>query len=130
MKKEPGKFSVRSRASSFRYAFKGLVLFFTTQPNALIHAVAAVIAVTLGFLFDITAWEWGLVIIAIGLVLASEAFNTSIEFLTDLVSPGYNEKAGKVKDLAAAAVLISAIIAAALGCIVFLPRILLFFQGS
>lgn len=128
MKKDREKFSVRSRLSSFRYAWNGLKVFFHTQHNSWIHAVAAVVVVTAGFLFGLERWEWSMVIIAIGAVLAAEAINTAIEFLTDLVSPGYNEKAGKIKDLAAAGVLIASIGAAIIGAIVFLPHILLLFQ--
>lgn len=124
MEKEPVKFSVRSRIKSFSFAISGLVTFFRTQHNAWIHALAAALAIALGFFFHLARWEWAMVIIAIGLVFITEAVNTAIEFLTDLVSPGYNEKAGKVKDLAAAAVLIAAVTAVFLGVLVFLPHIL------
>jgi diacylglycerol kinase len=49
--------------------------------------------------------------------------NTAIEFLTDIVSPDYNLKAKKVKDVAAGAVLISAIAAVVIGAVVFLPKL-------
>ena len=61
---------------------------------------------------------------AIGMVLAAEAVNSSIEALCDLVSPGYNEAIKKAKDLAAGAVLILAIAAATVGLIIFIPKIL------
>jgi diacylglycerol kinase (ATP) len=127
MEKEPVKFSVRSRVKSFGFAFKGLKVFFRTQHNAWIHALAAGMAILLGFFFHIERWEWCFVITAIGLVFITEAINTAIEFLTDLVSPGFNEKAGRVKDLAAAAVLIASIIALFIGCIIFLPHVSSYF---
>lgn len=124
MKKENERFSVRSRLSSFRYAYNGLKVFFRTQHNSWLHAVATVVVIGAGFIFNIERWEWGLVVLAIGLVLVAEALNTAVEFLTDLVSPGYNEKAGKIKDLAAAAVLLASVVAVIIGVIVFLPYIL------
>ena len=128
MKKEQDKFSVRSRLNSFRYAYNGLKIFFRTQHNAWIHAAAAAAVIISGFILDLEGWEWTLIVLAIGFVLAAEAVNTAIEFLTDLVSPEYNEKAGKIKDLAAAAVLIASVTAAIIGVVVFLPYILLMLQ--
>ncbi|MFT7604583.1 MAG: diacylglycerol kinase, partial [Saprospiraceae bacterium] len=100
---------LRKRIESFRFAFAGIAHFVKSEPNVIIHLIAAAIAVGMGFFFAITTIEWCLVIFAIGLVLSAEAFNTSIEYLTDLVSPDYHELAGKTKDVAAAAVLLTAI---------------------
>ncbi|PKP16473.1 MAG: diacylglycerol kinase, partial [Bacteroidetes bacterium HGW-Bacteroidetes-22] len=86
--------------------------------------VAAVLAVGLGFIFRITQGEWLAVILSIVAVIAAEAFNTSIEKLTDIVSPEFNREAGKVKDIAAAAVLIISLGALVVGTVVFLPLIL------
>ena len=76
-----------------------------------------------GWYFQITRQEWLALVLAMTLVLALEAVNTAIEYLTDLVSPEYHPLAGKAKDVAAAAVLIAAIGAVVVGAIVFLPRI-------
>jgi diacylglycerol kinase (ATP) len=115
---------LRKRIESFRFAFAGIAHFVKSEPNVIIHLIAAAIAVGMGFFFAITTIEWCLVIFAIGLVLSAEAFNTSIEYLTDLVSPDYHELAGKTKDVAAAAVLLTAIAAATVGLLIFLPKIL------
>jgi diacylglycerol kinase (ATP) len=109
--------------ASFSYAFKGLYLLFTSQRNAKIHAIAALLVIILGFLFQIVWYEWALLIFAIGLVLSAEAINTAIEYLTDLVSPQQNEQAGKVKDLAAGAVLLTAITAFIIALLVFVPKL-------
>lgn len=119
--KESKAFSPVARANSFRYAFKGLRLFFSTQHNAWIHLFAAFSVIAAGFFFTITKTEWLFVVLAIALVIITEMLNTSIEFLVDLVSPEYNELAGKIKDLAAGAVLFAAIIAAVIGVLVFEP---------
>ena len=111
------------RLRSFVYAIAGLKIFFQTEHNSWIHLFAACLAVILGKLIHLNNYEWCLVITAIGLVLVAEIFNTAIESLTDLVSPGYNEMAKKVKDLSAAAVLVAAISALCIGLFVFWPKI-------
>ncbi len=112
------------RIKSFKYAFKGIATLFLTQPNAKIHAFIAVSAITLAFFFQFSLLKWILLSLTITMVLAAEAFNTSVEFLTDLVSPDYHPLAGKAKDVAAAAVLITAIGAVVVGFCLFLPPIL------
>lgn len=117
------KFSIKNCLNSFRYAFNGLKLFFNTQRNAWIHTIALVFALALGFYFQLSTSEWIVIAFAAGLVFTAEIINTSIEFLTDLVSPGSNSQAGKVKDLAAAAVLVASITALLIGAIIFVPKI-------
>ena len=113
--------ALAKRVNSFRYAGKGMLLFIRTQVNAWIHLSAAAAALTMGALLHITRVEFVLIILCIAMVLAAEACNTAIEFLVDLVSPEYNVQAGKVKDLAAGAVLVTAIGAAVAGGIIFWP---------
>jgi len=74
-----------------------------------------------GLYFGIERWEWAILTGCITLVIAAEALNTAIEFLTDLASPEYHPLAGKAKDTAAAAVLFCAIGAVVIGIIVFWP---------
>ncbi len=117
-------FSLRQRLHSFRYAFLGIQLMIKTQHNFWIHLASTVLVVIAGFLFHISPTEWMLVIFAIGMVLSAETFNSAIEQLTDLVSPDFHPKAGRVKDLAAGAVLFSSIAAALIGLIIFVPKIM------
>ncbi len=114
---------LRKRLNSFRYAFAGLDDLVASQPNAKLHLAAAAAAIGAGFFFEIDRTEWCLVVFAIASVLAAEAFNTSLEHLTDLVSPDHHPLAGKAKDVAAAGVLLAAIGAAVVGGIVFLPKL-------
>lgn len=122
------KFSVRQRMLSFKYAFNGIFLLLKSEHNAWIHAIAAVVTVGAGFYFGITKLEWIAVVLAIAVVFAAEAFNSAIELLVDKISPGYDETAGKIKDLAAGAVLITAIAAAITGMIVFVPHLIKLFN--
>ena len=114
----------RRRIDSFKYAFKGLATLFKTQPNAKFHLFATLMVVLAGVSFNITLTEWCLIIFAIIVVISAEAFNTALEFLTDLVSPEYHDLAGKTKDVAAAGVLVTAIGALLIGIIIFGHRIL------
>jgi diacylglycerol kinase (ATP) len=121
----------KNLAASFKNAFRGLISVYSTQRNAKIHLGMTLIVIAVGFLLKISAIEWLAVLFAIGFVWASECFNTALEKLTDLVSPQYNDLAKISKDAAAAGVLIAAISAAAIGLIIFLPKItsLLFHQS-
>lgn len=94
-----------------------------TQANARVHAVLTVAALALGWWLVLTKTEWLFVITAIGLVWVAEGFNTAIEFLVDLVSPEIDPRAGRVKDVAAGAVLAAALTAIVVGALVFFPKI-------
>ncbi len=118
------RFSWKKRGKSFVYAAKGLKSFITKEHNAWIHTGATICVITLGFVLHISLCEWMLAIFCIGLVFAAEAFNTAIERLVNLVSPEFHPIAGDVKDIAAGAVLISAVTAAIIGCLIFLPKLI------
>jgi diacylglycerol kinase len=112
------------RLFSFVYAFNGLFFTFRSQLNFRIHIIVGCIVVLCGLIIHLTATEWCILTLAIGLVLSMEALNTAIEQLVDHISPEYHKQAGTVKDIAAGAVLISAITAIVTGLILFLPKIL------
>jgi diacylglycerol kinase len=118
------EFSLLKRAQSFTHASRGLVLFLRTTHNAWVHLFIFAIALGLGLFFGITLTQWMMLIFAGGFVLVSEAFNTAIEIDIDLTSPEYHPYARDTKDVAAAAVLISAITAAIIGLLIFVPHAL------
>lgn len=118
---------LNARLKSFKYAFQGIVDLIKSTPNAQIHLFLACVTIIAGFYFHISLQEWCMLTLTIALVLAAEAFNTSIEYLTDLVSPDYHELAGKTKDAAAGGVLLCAIGAAIIGIIIFLPKFIALF---
>ena len=115
---------LKQRLKSFKYAFIGIKELFSSEPNAVIHLIAAILAVFAGYFFSISNQEWCIIVICIGTVLSAEAMNTAIEHLTDLVSPEHHELARKTKDAAAGGVLFVAISASICGIIVFLPKLL------
>ena len=115
---------------SFGYAFKGVAYATTSQLNFRIHLVATALVLPLGYFLHLSTSEWQWVMLCITIVLVTEIFNTMIETLVDLVSPGFNEKAGRIKDMAAGAVVIAAAFALATGFIIFLPKLLLLFNHA
>jgi len=92
-----------------------------SQHNAWIHALATIVVVAVSFYFRLTKAEWCWIIFAIISVWTAEAFNTAFEFLTDVASPEFHPLAEKAKDVAAGAVLITAIGSALIGLVVFGP---------
>jgi diacylglycerol kinase (ATP) len=87
------------------------------------HAAATVLVLGLGIYFQLSPTEWALVALAVASVWAAELFNTAIETLTNLASPGYHPLAGKAKDVAAGAVLLAALGAVVVGGLVFGPKV-------
>ncbi|ODS83910.1 MAG: diacylglycerol kinase [Cytophagaceae bacterium SCN 52-12] len=109
---------------SFGYAFKGIVSLFRYENNAKVHLIAGILAVAAAFYLEFSLIEWCILVIQIALVMAAEAFNTAIEKLCDAISPQKHPAIGTVKDIAAGAVLITAIAAVITGLFLFLPKIL------
>lgn len=123
MKNKETKFSIKNQIKSFDYAFQGILYFIKTQHNAWIHLISAIIVIVFGFIYKLNITEWCLITFAIGLVLSLEIINTALEYVSDLVSPEKNLKVKRIKDMAAGGVLISAITAAIIGLIIFIPKI-------
>lgn len=122
------KFSIKKRIKSFSYAFAGLKVLFKEEHNARIHAVATVLVVAAGILFRITSGEWMAVVICIGMVISAEIVNSSLERCADFIKQERDDRKRDIKDLGAAAVLVCAIAAAVVGCIVFIPYIIQWLQ--
>ncbi|HHH53548.1 MAG TPA: diacylglycerol kinase family protein, partial [Bacteroidetes bacterium] len=93
------------------------------EQNALIHFVAAVIAILASIYYNISTTEWALIVLAIVGVFGMEIINTSIENISDFISPGKNDKIKTIKDLGAAAVLLNAIGALIIAGLIFIPKI-------
>ncbi|MFV1995719.1 MAG: diacylglycerol kinase [Verrucomicrobiales bacterium] len=120
---------LRQFLAGFRYAFDGLAYLLRTQTNARFHLLAAIAACALGFFFGISPLEWVAIALSIGLVFAAEILNTALEVLADRITTDPDPQIGHAKDLAAAAVLVSAIAATVVGLVVFGPKVVGLFAG-
>lgn len=118
------RFSLQKRLKSFGYAFNGLIILFREEHNSRIHFIAAFVAVIAGFWLKISAIEWVAIVFAIGFVITCEIVNSAIENIADFISPEKHEMIKKIKDLAAAGVLVASITSLTIGLIVFLPKII------
>ena len=112
------------RVRSFRFALRGLGIMLRSQHNAWIHAVATVAVVAAGATFGLSRFEWCWIVLAVVAVWTAEALNTALEFLADVAAPEFHPVAGHAKDVAAGAVLVTAIGAAFIGLLVLGPHLL------
>ncbi|MDL2222954.1 diacylglycerol kinase family protein [Bacteroidales bacterium OttesenSCG-928-M11] len=114
---------IKKTTNPFIAAFAGLKILFTTERNFQIHIIVAILAIIACIIFQVKTYEWLIVLAMIGLVLTAEALNTSIEYICNHVCPDIHPTIKKIKDIAAAAVLICAITSVIIGLIIFLPYI-------
>ena len=121
--KDAGNFLVRYY-KSFCHALSGIWYALKCEHNMIIIFVAAIVVVTAGLFFNLSAYEWLFCIMSIGMVSATEMINTSIEAVVDLETQKYHPLAKIAKDTASSATLIFSITAFIGALIIFLPKIL------
>jgi len=109
---------------SLQNAFEGIKITLRTQRNLRIHIIVGLLIISVSFLLKIDLLEFVLILLTVMIVLVTEILNTAIEFTIDLVSPQYNQLAKKVKDISAAAVLVSAFFAILIGLFILGPRLI------
>ena len=114
---------------SFKYAFEGIIQTYKGEQNLKIHTFIAILVVVFGFFLKISAIEWYICLLLIGLVLMSEFFNTAIEYVVDLASPKIHPLAKAAKDTASAGVLMMSIMSAIVGTSIFIPKIIEYIGG-
>ncbi len=115
------KFKFKARIKSFYFAGRGIAYMMQSQHNAWIHALGTLMVIALGFICKLQRIDWCIILLAIMAVWTAETLNTALEFLADVTSPNFHPLVAKAKDVAAGAVLITAICAGIIGLIVFLP---------
>lgn len=104
---------------SFKYAFHGFFETVRTERNMRVHLCFAFYVILAGFVTRLSALEWAVVLVCIGIVTALECLNTALESLCDTLSPEKSEGIRKTKDASAGAVLSAAIVSAIVGGLVF-----------
>lgn len=108
---------------SIGIAFDGIIDLIKSENNAKFHLVSTILVIIVGLKLQFLAIEWLWISLAIAGVWVAELINTAIEKLTDLVSPEQNPIAKKIKDYAAGAVLVMAIWAIFVFCLISLPHL-------
>ena len=115
------------KENTFLCAFRGIFGAIKSERNVKIDIVAAILVVVCGFVFKINITEWLICLILIALVISAELMNTAIEAVVDMYTREKNPLAKKAKDIAAGSVLITAIMSAVIGGIIFIPKFLKIF---
>jgi diacylglycerol kinase (ATP) len=125
--KNPKDSFLRGRLRSLKFALKGMWILMTTEDSIKAQLFFGLVATILGFYFDITAMEWAIQVIVIGLVLVAEAANTAIEEVADFIHPEFHKKIGLIKDIAAGIPSFAAFTSLIIAGIIYVPKILLLF---
>lgn len=118
------KRSLKRFFKSFTYAFAGLKYAFLYEQNLMVHIIVSIFVFFLGFYFQISIFEWIILLLLMGLVIGTELINTAIEATVDLVSKEIHPLAKIAKDTAAASVMVFALIALIIGILLFLPKVM------
>ena len=109
--------------NSIGFALNGIRILLKSERNFKIHFILFLIALLFGFLLSITVLEWIVILLTSALVLGMEAINSALEKLCDHVTPDQHSLIKSVKDMAAGAVLIAALVALIIGGFIFIPPI-------
>ena len=112
---------------SFSYPMKGLKYAYRNEQNLAVDVGISLIVIIFGYIFKLSLSEWLVIIVMIGAVIALELMNTALEAVVDLVTEEYHPLAKVAKDTSAAAVFVIAVVAAIVGIVIFLPKIISLF---
>ncbi len=112
------------RFKGIKYALRGAWILLKTEASIQVQFVIAIGVTILGFILKINAIEWVAQFFAIGLVMSAEGLNTAIEDIADFIHPDYHDKIGRIKDIAAGAVGIAALIAVIISGFIYIPKLL------
>lgn len=108
----------------FLHAFSGLGVILRSEPHFRFHLMAAIVVTFIGWYIEIKTSEWLVLLLCFGFVLMAEAFNSAIEELADAVTLEHHPKIKRAKDIAAGAVLLSAMVSVVVGALIFFPRLI------
>ena len=114
-------FSLKSRIQSMAYALEGIADLLRHQHNARVHLCAAAVVLVLAAYCEVARWEWVALLLTIAMVWCTEALNTALEYIADACHPDQHPLIKRAKDAAAAAVLLSSLVAVVVGLMIFVP---------
>ncbi|MBL7473334.1 diacylglycerol kinase [Robertkochia sediminum] len=113
---------LRKRIKSIGYASKGAYLLLKHEPSIQVQAVIACAVTILGLVVGLTATEWCIQNLTITVIMTAEGLNTAIEKTADFVHPEHHPMIGRIKDVAAGAVMIAALGAVLVGLFIYIPK--------
>lgn len=114
---------------SFHFALNGFWLFFRCERNGQIQGAVALAVITAGFVFDISKTEWMALLLCTGIVISLEMLNSAIERICNMYTTDFHPSIKIIKDIAAGAVLWSALVALTVGLLIFTPYVIRLFKG-
>ncbi|WP_139959635.1 diacylglycerol kinase family protein [Flavicella sediminum] len=120
--KDPNDSFIVDRIKSIRYAFKGMWILISSESSIKAQLFISLCVSILGFVMEISPTEWMFQIIAIGLVITTEAMNTAVEKVANFVQPDFDKRIGVIKDIAAGAVAFASLVAMAIALVIYLPK--------
>jgi len=112
-----------NRLKSVGFAYKGAIFLLKTEASIKVQFTVALLVTVAGFYFNISSTEWLFQIGFIGLVMSMEGLNTAIEYIADFIHPEHHKTIGRIKDIAAGAVFISAIAAIIGAMVIYIPKL-------
>lgn len=122
------RFSWKARGKSFTYAWQGIKQLYRAEHNFRIHFFVTLLVIAMSVILQVSPMEAVALVLTIAFVWVTEMLNTAIEKAADLVTTDHHPLVKIIKDVAAAAVLVSAVAAVIVGGIIFLPKILYWFS--
>ena len=114
----------RKLINSIKYAKAGAEHALRTQRNIWIHIFVGLIILMVALWLRVSLTEMAILAVTISIVIMAEMFNTAIEELVNILSPGHRIEAALAKNVAAAAVLTTVVGAVVVGCVIFIPRLI------
>jgi len=114
---------MRAFLRGFIYAFEGIAHVVRTERNARVHLLIACLVIVAGVWLQVTAVEWAILALTIGIVISAEMVNTVAEMAVDLLTPRFHPLAKVAKDVSAGAVLVTALASVGVGLAIFWPRL-------
>lgn len=119
---------IKRRLRGITFSFKGIKILATTEDSIKAQLFIGLLAIVLGFIFNISLIEWIVQLTIIAIVLVAESLNTAIEKIADFIHPNYHKNIGVIKDVAAGAAGFAAIFSFIIGCIIYIPKIAYLFS--
>jgi diacylglycerol kinase len=112
----------RGWGAKFANAFRGITVSIRTESSFRVHLPCAVAVVACGIYFQVERWEWCVLVLCVGTVLAAEMFNSALESLAKTIADRPDPHVGDALDIASGAVLVAAIAAAIVGLAILVPH--------